>query len=302
MRVTNKMISNTYSKYLNQNMAALQEVEEQLISGKLYNRPSQNPYATTRVMGYESEIRRYEQFERNVRDVESVMNVADGALGQVNTMLKRVRELSLQAANGTLDQEQREVIATEIDELLETVVSSFNSSLDNQYIFGGTMTDKAPYEIVTDPATGQKSVVYHGNGDNQKVEVSPNLFVNKYITGDRFMEKVNGRDLFQGIIDLSQAMRDNDVDTINELSEDLIAFEDIILDARGVAGATQNRMEMSGEKLKEEITTMTELLSKYGDTDYSLKIVEYKSLSAIYQASLQISSNIIKPTLIDFLK
>ena len=301
MRITNKKISNTYSKYLNQNLASLQEVEEQLISGKLYNRPSQNPYATTRVMGYESEIRRFEQYERNVRDVEAVMNVADGALGQVNDMLKRVRELAMQAANGTLDQNQREIIATEIDEILETMVSTFNSSLDNQYIFGGTVTDKAPFEIVT-PATGGKMVVYHGNGDNQKVEVSPNLYVNKYITGDRFMQQVNGRDIFNGIIDLSKAMRDNDTTKINELTEDLIAFEDIILDARGVAGATQNRMEMTADKIAEEIQTTTELLSNYGDTDYSLKIVEYKSMSAIYQASLQISANIIKPTLMDFLK
>lgn len=301
MRITNKMISNTYSKYLNQNLASLQEVEEQLISGKLYNRPSQNPYATTRVMGYESEIRRFEQYERNVRDVEAVMNVADGALGQANDMIKRVRELAMQAANGTLDQNQREIIATEIDEILETMVSTFNSSLDNQYIFGGTVTDKAPFEIVT-PATGGKRVVYHGNGDNQKVEVSPNLYVNKYITGDRFMQQVNGRDIFNGLIDLSKAMRDNDTTKINELTEDLIGFEDIILDARGVAGATQNRMEMTADKIAEEIKTTTELLSNYGDTDYSLKIVEYKSMSAIYQASLQISANIIKPTLMDFFK
>lgn len=302
MRVTNKMTSNTYNRYLNQNMAAIQKVEEQLMSGKLYSRPSVNPYATTRVMGYESEVRRYEQFERNVRDVEAVMNVSDNALGQVNSILKRVRELALQAANGTLEDEQREIAAIEIDELLGSMVSTFNSSLDNQYTFGGTVTDREPFELVTDPVTGKQSVTYHGNGDTQKVEVSTNIFVNKYITGDRFMTEVNGRNIFQGIIDLSQAMRDSDVDTINALSEDLIEFENIILDARGVAGATQNRMELSGDKLAEEIKTLTEQLSKYGDTDYAEKLIEYKSLSAIYEASLQISSHIIKPTLMDFLK
>ena len=301
MRVTNKMLTNTYNRYLNQNMASIQEVEKQLITGKLYSKPSQNPYATTRVMGYESEIRRYEQYEKNIRDVEATMELSDNALDQVTSMFKRVRELALQAENGTMEQSQRDVVANEIDEILESMVSAFNSSLDNQYLFGGTATDSHPFEIVT-VATGTKTVVYHGNADNQKVEVSPSIFVNKYITGDRFMTEVNGRNLFQGIIDLAQAMRDGDTDTINELTGDLIEFENIVLDARGVAGANQKRMEMSGEKVTSEIQEMTAMLSKHGDTDYAVKFTEYKMLTAIYQASLQISSNILRPTLMEFLK
>lgn len=301
MRVTNKVMTNTYTKYLNQNLASMQESERQLMTGKLYSRPSQNPYATTRVMGYESEIRRYKQYEKNVIDIESTMDVSDGALENVNTMFKRVRELALQGENGSMDDTQREILADEIDQILEGMVSAFNSSVDNQYVFGGTATDKPPFEIATD-ANGNKVVNYLGNGDSQKIEVSPGIRVDKYLTGDHFLQQVNGRNLFEGIIDLSKALRDNDTNTINALTEDLLEFENIVLEGRGIVGATQARMEMAKEKIAHEITSLTKVSSTHGDTDYASKLVEYNSQKALYEASLQISTNILKPNLMQFLK
>ena len=58
---------------------------------------------------------------RNSQDGISMLQTADGALNEVHSMLQRMRELSVQAANATLTQEDRAYIQTEIDQLKEEI-------------------------------------------------------------------------------------------------------------------------------------------------------------------------------------
>ena len=61
------------------------------------------------------------QAEANSDDGQSVLRIADGALNEVSNMLQRIRELSVQAANGTNSYSDRQSIQDEIDQLTQEV-------------------------------------------------------------------------------------------------------------------------------------------------------------------------------------
>lgn len=69
--------------------------------------------------GMSSQVAGYGQAMMNINDAIGVTQVTDGALSGINDNLSRIRELTLQASNGVLDDTQRGAIQKEIDQLLQ---------------------------------------------------------------------------------------------------------------------------------------------------------------------------------------
>ena len=68
-----------------------------------------------------AQVKGYDMAVRNAQDGISMLRVAEGALGDTNDLLHRMRELSVQAGNGTLTMQDRTHIQEEIDELKEQI-------------------------------------------------------------------------------------------------------------------------------------------------------------------------------------
>ena len=74
---------------------------ERLSSGYKINKPGDNPAGMAISNKMRAQIAALSQAESNVSDGVSVMQIADGALNEVSSILQRMRELTVQAANGT---------------------------------------------------------------------------------------------------------------------------------------------------------------------------------------------------------
>lgn len=90
---------------------------ERLSSGYRINRAADDSAGMAISQKMKTQIRGLEQSARNASDGISVIQTAEGALNEVEAMLQRARELSVQAANGTNTAEDREAIQKEIDQL-----------------------------------------------------------------------------------------------------------------------------------------------------------------------------------------
>ncbi len=94
---------------------------ERLSSGLKINHASDNPAGIAISNKMKAQIDALDQAESNASDAISVVQIADGALNEVTSILQRMRELSVQAANGTNSYEDKKVIQAEIDELEKEV-------------------------------------------------------------------------------------------------------------------------------------------------------------------------------------
>lgn len=94
---------------------------ERLSSGLKINQASDNPAGIAISNKMKAQIDALDQAESNASDAISVLQIADGALNEVSSILQRMRELSVQAANGTNSYSDRQSIQSEIDELKKEV-------------------------------------------------------------------------------------------------------------------------------------------------------------------------------------
>lgn len=68
-----------------------------------------------------TQINALDQASRNAQDGDSIIQTAEGAMSEISSLLQRVRELGVQAANDTLAFEDREAIQNEVSQLLDEV-------------------------------------------------------------------------------------------------------------------------------------------------------------------------------------
>ena len=121
MRINNNMSAVITNNKLLGTEGSLSDVMEKLSSGFSINHASDNPSGIAIAGKMQAQIDGLDQASTNGSDGISVLQTAEGALNEVTEMIQRMRELSVQAANGTNSDAEREAIQQEIDSLLSEI-------------------------------------------------------------------------------------------------------------------------------------------------------------------------------------
>lgn len=116
--------------------------QNQLSTGKRITRPSDDPVGITQVLKYKTDIREAEQYGKNITDAQGWLEVSESALVNIKDILQRVRELTVQAANGTNTPEDTQKIMVEIEQLTSEVLVSGNATSAGRYLFSGLETNQ----------------------------------------------------------------------------------------------------------------------------------------------------------------
>lgn len=329
-RVTTSMLTNNYLDGMNKNLSNLQTINNQLTTGKEISRPSDNPYKVARTMQLYSSIDANKQYNENIKDTLNWLDTTDTALGQVTTVFQRIRELMVSAGNAAYGTQERESINNEVKERVGELGQILNTTFDGRYIFGGTKVASKPINVDKEAADGQilKYSDKDGNpvkyddlndelksqlGANLTTEVSQGVTIDYNVTAQSLMqfqdgnESIDAMKLLSDIVsnlgaDESTADGKKKVDevTTNNLS-DIDKVINNLLKIRSEVGAKQNRMESAQSQNEDSNYNMTDILSKTEDIDWTQKTIEYYMARTVYQASLQVSAQILPATLLDYL-
>jgi flagellin len=121
LRIYNNVEAQMAHRQLASTNAQLSRTMEKLSSGLRINRAADDAAGLAVSEEMRSQIRGMHVASRNAQDGVSMVQVADGALGGVNDMLQRVRDLSVQAANGTLTDQQRSNLDQEVQSIVAEI-------------------------------------------------------------------------------------------------------------------------------------------------------------------------------------
>ena len=121
MKINNNIPAMITNGQLLRNENSLAKTMERLSSGFRINHASDDPSGMAISGKMRAQIDGLDRSSRNANDGISVLQTADGALNEVTSMIQRMRELAVQAANGITGQEDKEAIQNEIDSLKEEI-------------------------------------------------------------------------------------------------------------------------------------------------------------------------------------
>ena len=125
---------------------------QSLSSGKRINQASDDAAGLAIAQKLQSQSNGYDVGSRNVGTSQDLLNVADGALSSITDNLQRIRELSVQAANGLYTDADRGAIQSEIDQLKKSIADTASGTQFNtKNLLDGTMGD---FHVATGPGGG----------------------------------------------------------------------------------------------------------------------------------------------------
>jgi flagellar hook-associated protein 3 FlgL len=275
----------------------LSRTQQKIASGKEITKPSDNPYGTSRALQLRSDLEENRQYQRNVDEASSWQDVTDTSLDKVSDFVQRARELLIQGANGATNDAGRSAIADEIDQIIGAVKSEANGQYAGRYIFGGTLTTTPPYSQTNDSYSGDNNPIAREIGKGVTVTVN--------VVGDGVFGHADatGRaGLIGALRQISDDLRANDINALTGDITTLDGAQDTLIGARAVVGALSNRLEAAGSRLGELEQSTTKLLSETEDADMAKTLVDYSMQQSVYQAALKAGSQLIQPSLLDFLR
>jgi len=303
VRTTQRLLIDRVLADLSTQQRRILALQEQLSTGQIINRPSDGSLATRRAMDARSEIAKNEQYITNVSNLGPGLLETETSLATIVDVIQRTRELTLQGASGTNAQLQRDQIAIEVNQLLESLLVQSNFQSGGRFIFGGTVTRTEPFVETRDAAQEITSVNYVGNAETFRFEIQNGIQVAGNEPGSSVFTAAGagGVDIFQTLIDIRDNLRTGDINALETRLEELASAQDQVSISTARVGATQNRVDRVVSNLEDINLQLLSVISDNIDADLAETIVELNAQSNALQASLDASARVIQPSLLNFL-
>ena len=234
---------------------------EKLSSGLRINRAGDDAAGLSISEKMRAQIRGLNQASRNSQDGISMIQTAEGALNEAHSIIQRMRELAVQAANDTNVSVDRKSIGDEINQLgAELSRIKDNTEFNKQKLLNGTAGDGA----------GNVKIQVGANKDQQTELV----FSTKGIKLDEIVTALNNKS--------SQV-------TSSSLATAFIATIDTNLEnvskGRSMLGAYQNRLEHTIANLDNAAENTQASESRVRDVDMAKEMMEYSKNNILQQAA-----------------
>lgn len=318
MRITNTAMVRSHLYDTQQNLSRMNKINEQINSGKVVNRVSDDPHKAIRIMNMNNEIRYTEKYNYNIDETVGWMNNTDASLENFGNLLKDVKDNIIKVGNGTYSQEEIKAINAEMNEKIKEIADTLNTTHGGKYMFGGSNVDEAPIKLIENQdGTVTLEINQSSNTEDLKADISDGTSIDYNVSVEEIfnVKDANGKtvNLLDEVNKLSKLMNDianGDEQTSANARKELLGdvkgnidkLYNHALDERTSLGVRVSTAEKIKELNDENILNMKSVLSLDQDVDHVEKFIELKSAELVYQASIQVGTKLIQPTILDYMR
>lgn len=283
MRISDTQFSQMMLQSLQTNNAGLGKVLQQMATGDRLTKLSDDPMASIRILNLDREGSAINQYQRNIANVKTTLSSQEVYLDSVNESLKSMRELVLWGANGTLTDDDRAGMITELESLRDSIESSFNAQdEEGHYLFSGTKTDT--------PALSNSGAGYvvDGNSDKRVVTVAKGVTMESNMTAKDILELGGGNNVLNQIDDLIAEFKNPSPNFKAEVDASLNAIDDTlgnVLGAMTEIGGRHNNLDLMDGAHGENKLFVDKVTSDISALDYGEASVRLSNYMAALQAT-----------------
>ena len=150
-----------------------------LSSGDALQYGSDNSKQYNEILSVKNNVKTYTSILDKIQLSNSYNTTSDTAVSNMKTALNSAQSLVMEALNGTNNSDTKEIIATNIESIKDTIFNLSNSSVNGQYVFSGKNTDSASFE--KDAVSGK--INYTGSYDNKTLNVEDKTYATQGVNG-----------------------------------------------------------------------------------------------------------------------
>ena len=259
LRINTNVASLNAQRNLRGTRIGMQKSLEKLSSGQRINRAGDDAAGLAISENLKAQIRGLGQAERNAEDGISLVQIAEGALGEVSNILIRLRELSVQAASDTIGGTERKFLNVEFEQLTSEVDRIANS----------TEFNRVP--------------LLNGTGAVFDIQIGTR---NDPIS-DRLTFDASSADVNVAALGLNLASVADKISAQNSLS----SIDQAIVSVSGIRadfGALQNRLQSTINNIATSIENLSAANSRVRDTDIAAETAELTKQNILMTAGTSV--------------
>jgi flagellar hook-associated protein 3 FlgL len=301
MRIASKTVYDRINNSLQSTYSDMFNAQEVVSTSKRINKLSDDPVGLVTVLDLRSSLSNIEQLGENVSLGKSWLTASESALTQVNDILTDVKALTVQMASSNTGANERANAAALVEQYLDEMISLSNSQSGGRYLFAGTNTDTAPFELTTD-ALGNEIVNYNGNATEFSIKIGSesNIAVGK-VGSEIFGQNWDDSNIYKSLIDLKTSLENNNVSGIREVMGNLDGQMSRINSEISDIGGKTIRMEVKENIIADLKLSYTDRKSQLEDADVSEAIIDLNAKQLAYNAALTSASKVMQLSLVDFM-
>jgi len=270
----------------------------EMSTGKRVNTPSDDPLASAEMVRNQDETTRTDQYLQNIDTLTTQVQNADTALSSVVQVLNQAITLGLQGATGTVSTSQMQQIALSVQGIQTQVLQSANTSVSGFYLFGGTASTTAPYELDPTSASGVK---YNGNDSTNMVSIADGMNVQVNVPGDQLFQN-SGGNVFGSLQQLITALQAGDKTATATATTQLQSALASLSGQREFYGSTLNQLTSTQTFLQQEKVSLASQQNSLVGADMATAATSLTQAQTAYNAVLAAAAKILPTSLLDYLK
>ncbi len=303
MRITNQMTAELITRELYKNKSVLLNAQTAVATGKRINKPSDDPVGMGKVLDYRTMLSSVEQYNTNISIGKTHVKVTETALEQIEELLNSAHEIALQYGSNADTPNALE----NVQDIYDSILNLANTRLGSSYIFGGNVTDAAPFSRNADGISGTADdwvVTYNGDAGDIKVLAGDNVQIKVNANGQEVFDVGGlggGTDVFASLNDLISAIAAGDHDAAKAEVQNIQNGIDQVQSVATRAAVYYGRLETEEERLVSYKNNIENMLDEIENVDMAQAIVEMQLQETAYTTSLEVASRIITNSLVDFL-
>ena len=274
--INSNIASITAQRHLTESRADMERAMERLSSGKRINSAMDDAAGLTIAHSLDAKVTSLNMAARNANDGISLINLAEGALDEVTTMLIRMRELATQAINGTYGTTDRanldleyQALADEITRISDNTffngISVIGAAATLVFQVGHNSTDVITLATLDMAAESLGSTVHTVSGTAVTYYVDDMALTTAGVGTTTYASGVTAKGAAHALAVLDKAIADVD-------------------NYRATLGATANRMEHSAANLYTRIENQMAAKSRIEDADFAVESANLARAQVLQQA------------------
>ncbi|ACM19001.1 flagellar hook-filament junction protein FlgL [Geotalea daltonii FRC-32] len=306
MRVTPGMTADNALYNLQQGRSKLDQLQEQIASGSVINRPSDDPISTRQILAMQNGVTEGDQYLSNIEKGNIWLNITNTALTGMSSIMAQVKTIASNMISTSTDANMIANATTNLTQLKNQLIDLGNTQIGNQYVFGGFDNSTAPFDA---------SGVFSGTDDPMKVDIARNSSVAINITGGDLLRGgtpavgagsgatagTRPADIIDSIDKLIAAITSSSAADIVDGVKNMKASADQIAAAQSTVAGNMMRLDNAKTMIVNNQNTLKNIISSKQNVDYAKAATELSQQQTAFEAALSATAKISRLSLLDYI-
>ena len=327
MRVTQSQITRQYLANSNTALSNMNKINTKILTQRKFLRTSEDNVGAAKALIIRKNLLKNEMYSANLRTADGIYKTAEESLRAISSITTSITDSIIQGANSTNSDQEKEILAKQVRNMADELLSQINNEYADRKMFGGTNNSTIPFVYDSNTKTlsfngvdvnsqnlsdfPRTSPIYVDVGLGMKTDVNgavdPQTVMDISLNGAKILgfgtdAEGDPNNLISLCFEAADALDNEDTPKALDLLEKINNSKSNLMMSITNLGNMQKQVERTQDRINNDILVLQTSQQSVEGVDLTEEITNYKVAEMAYNATLSMGGQLIPMTIFDFIR